>query len=75
MITPSQPNSASFGNSTNSEIPPEQATHQALRMFYQLFKDDPRRSRVQLFEILGVSPSAGNDVAVDGRPAAAVPGK
>ncbi|MBW1898044.1 MAG: TetR/AcrR family transcriptional regulator [Deltaproteobacteria bacterium] len=39
----------------NFEIPPEKETYHALRMFYQLFKDDPRRTRVQLFEVLGVS--------------------
>lgn len=41
------------------EIPglsPEDMALQGLTMFFQRFKDDPRRARVQLFEVLGVSP-------------------
>ncbi|OQX63300.1 MAG: hypothetical protein B5M56_03060 [Desulfococcus sp. 4484_241] len=30
--------------------------YRTLEMFYQRFKDDPRRARIQLFEVLGVSP-------------------
>lgn len=32
------------------------AASQALTMFYRHFQNDPRRARVQLFEVLGVSP-------------------
>ncbi len=35
---------------------PEDMALQGLTMFFRRFKDDPRRARVQLFEVLGVSP-------------------
>ncbi len=37
-------------------ITAKEAVHQITRSFYQLFFQDPRRARVQLFEVLGVSP-------------------
>ncbi len=37
-------------------ISQREAAYRALKNFYLNFKNDPRRARVQLFEILGVSP-------------------
>jgi len=37
-------------------ITPEDAVYQITKSFYRLFLNDPRRARVQLFEVLGVSP-------------------
>lgn len=37
-------------------ITPAEAVHQITKSFYLLFLQDPRRARVQLFEVLGVSP-------------------
>ena len=37
-------------------IKPEEAVYQITKSFYLLFLQDPRRARVQLFEVLGVSP-------------------
>lgn len=37
-------------------IRPEEAVCQITKRFYLLFLQDPRRARVQLFEVLGVSP-------------------
>lgn len=39
-----------------SGLSAEEMALRGLRMFFQRFKDDPRRARVQLFEVLGVSP-------------------
>lgn len=41
--------------SDQSGIAPDDKARQILKMFYQRFKDNPRRARVQLFEVLGVS--------------------
>lgn len=38
------------------DITPDKAARQAIKNFYLRFKNDPHRARVQLFEILGVSP-------------------
>jgi len=38
------------------DISPDETASQSLKMFYRHFQTDPRRARVQLFEILGVSP-------------------
>lgn len=37
------------------------AALRSLRMFYHRFQEDPRRARVQLFEILGVSPQVDRE--------------
>lgn len=37
-------------------LTPEDMALKGLTMFFRRFRDDPRRARVQLFEILGVSP-------------------
>ena len=37
-------------------ITPETAVYQITKNFYLLFLQDPRRARIQLFEVLGVSP-------------------
>ncbi len=37
-------------------LSPEEAASRTLQGFYLLFLQDPRRARVQLFEVLGVSP-------------------
>jgi AcrR family transcriptional regulator len=42
-------------------ITPEEAALMALRMFFRRFRDDPRRARVQLFEVLGVSPRVDSE--------------
>jgi len=36
-------------------ITPRDAAYKSLKMIYRRFQDDPRRARVQLFEVLGVS--------------------
>lgn len=42
-------------------ISPEIKARNMMKMFYQRFKDDPRRARVQLFEVLGVSSRVDNE--------------
>ncbi len=37
-------------------ISPRDAAYNSLTMYYRRFRDDPRRARVELFEVLGVSP-------------------
>jgi AcrR family transcriptional regulator len=34
---------------------PEKVAYDAAKMYFQNFKDDPRKARIQLFEVLGVS--------------------
>lgn len=41
---------------TQPEVTPRDKVARGIRMFYSKLRDDPRRARVQLFEILGVSP-------------------
>jgi len=45
----------------DTDIDPLEAASQSLRMFFQRFEQDPRRARVQLFEILGVSPKVDKE--------------
>ena len=40
---------------------PEDMVYKLLKMFYQRFKDDRRLVRVQLFEVLGVSPRVDSE--------------
>jgi AcrR family transcriptional regulator len=42
-------------------LSPEDMAIKGLTMFFRRFKDDPRRARVQLFEVLGVSPLVDNE--------------
>jgi AcrR family transcriptional regulator len=41
---------------TQPDASPREKVVRGIRMFYSKLRDDPRRARVQLFEILGVSP-------------------
>ena len=45
----------------DARIDPVEAASQSLKMFFQRFQQDPRRARVQLFEILGVSPKVDTE--------------
>lgn len=45
----------------DTKIEPMEAALRSLKMFYQRFQQDPRRARVQLFEVLGVSPKVDKE--------------
>ncbi len=46
---------------TQPDASPREKVVRGIRMFYSKLRDDPRRARVQLFEILGVSPRIDNE--------------
>lgn len=41
---------------TRPDIPPREKAVRGIRLFYENLRDDPRRARIQFFEVLGVSP-------------------
>lgn len=45
-------------------ITTEEAVYRAVKNFYLRFKNDPHRARVQLFEVLGVSPRVDREYRV-----------
>lgn len=46
-------------------LDPKEATAEALNVFFYKFKDDPRRARIQFFEILGVDYKIARQYRVD----------